>query len=129
MPDSGSPPAADCQRLEDCPGEESVHAWPGFTPVPGHLLLAPPERLLARGALPLELTSAPEEVFREHRRIWLQHHSGDQTSAPSRSGGSCQRGTRTPLHSSLRLLQRHGCPVPPLPLISYWSGLIRGDCN
>lgn len=48
MPDSGSPSAADCRRLKERPGEVSVHAWPAFTPVPWHWLLAPAREGIGR---------------------------------------------------------------------------------
>lgn len=65
MPDSGSPSAADRPRLEERPGEVSAHAWPAFTPVPWHLLLAPAREDI--GSFALELAgsaSPPEELFR-----------------------------------------------------------------
>lgn len=55
MPDSGSPSAADRPRLEERSGEVSAHTWPAFTPIPWHLLLALPERILAGQSFALEL--------------------------------------------------------------------------
>lgn len=68
MPESGSPSAADCWRLEARPGAVSAHAWPAFTPVPWHWLLAPTSEDIARVSLQLgaaRLRSLPQALFQE----------------------------------------------------------------
>lgn len=75
MPNSGSPSAADCRRLEERPGEVSVHAWPAFTPVPWHLLLAPAREGLAGWISALELD--------KHR----VHSRGDISVTPNQLSG------------------------------------------
>lgn len=103
MPDSGSPSAADCQRLEERPGEVSVHAQPAFTPVPWHSLLALAREdigrtdlcagagrlcLPSRGVIsvtPKELAAARMAALR-----W-----GSDVSPKQGSGGGRQRGMHT----------------------------------
>lgn len=89
MPNSGSLSATDCRRLEECPGEVSVHAWSAFTPIPWHSLLAPAREALAGGISAQELDkhrvlSRGNILVTPNQLPGLQHGGGGQHQAGAR---------------------------------------------
>lgn len=134
MPESGSPSAADCWRLEARPGAVSAHAWPAFTPVPWHWLLAPASEDIARVSLQLgaaRLRSLPQALFQEAQPA---APSGGVSSQPQRERWWPPAGCAPLCRQHSKQLPKcpahgHGHPASPLPSIIYWSGLMLGDGN